>query len=120
MRAWVIETAQQRERLAAFVARLPLDRPQEVTVREYVPRRTNPQNAKLWALYGEAARYTGHSAEEIHEFALMRFFGTKEIEVAGMVRHVPLKRSSQRNRKEFSEFLDSTEAWLATEFGVIA
>jgi len=119
MRTWVIEQPEQRERFAAFVARLPLDHPQEVTIKEFVPKRSSAQNARLWALYGEAAWYTGHSADEIHEFALMRFFGTKEIEVAGMVRHVPLKRSSQRDKREFSEFLDSTEAWLATEFGVI-
>lgn len=119
MRTWVIEQPEQRERFAAFVARLPLDRPQEVTIKEHVPKRSSAQNARLWALYGEAAKYTGHSADEIHEFALMRFFGTKEIEVAGMVRHVPLKRSSQRDKREFSEFMESTEAWLATEFGVI-
>ena len=35
-----------------------------------------------------------------------------------MTRLIPLKRSSQRNRKEFGEFMEATEAWYITEFGV--
>lgn len=61
---------------------------------------------------------TGHSAEEMHEFALMRYFGTREIEVAGITRAVPLKRSSMRDRREFAAFMESTEAWYIDEFGV--
>jgi hypothetical protein len=54
----------------------------------------------------------------MHEFALMRYFGTREISVGKLTQQVPLKRSSQKNRKEFRDFMESTEAWYIQEFGV--
>lgn len=65
-----------------------------------------------------AAKETGYTVEELHELALARHFGTKEIEVGGFTRVVPLKRSSTREKKEFSEFLEATEAFYASELGL--
>lgn len=119
MRTWVIEQPVQRERLAAFIARLPLDRPQEVTVREHKAKRTNPQNARHWALLGEAAKHIGCSADELHEDLLCQHYGYEEYTMpSGAIRRRPLKRSSQRNVAEFAEFMTFCEAFLATELGV--
>lgn len=49
---------------------------------------------------------------------LCKFFGTKEIKVGQMIRMVPLKRSSAREKKEFREFLDNVENFYAAELGV--
>ena len=120
-RTWILETDMQRERFASFVARMPLDRPQEVIVREYVPRRTNPQNARHWALLSEAAKHIGCSADDLHEDLLCQHYGYEEVRMpSGAIRRRPLKRSSQRNVKEFSEFMEFCEAFLATELGVWA
>ena len=117
-RTWIIETPEQLMRLAAYLPKVSLERVQEVVIRDHKAKRTNSANARLWALHGLAAGVTGHSADEMHEFALCRFFGHAEQELAGIIRCVPIKRSSQRNTKEFSELMESTEAWYGTEFGV--
>lgn len=117
-RRFVIGSEAVRRNVSAFIGKLPFEKPVEVIVRDFVEKRSLEQNARLWALHARAAEFTGHSSEEMHEFALMRHFGTKEISVGGMVRLVPLKRSSARNRKEFGEFMESTESWYMQEFGV--
>lgn len=116
-RSWVIATPAQRDRLAAYFARLQIERPIAVKVEDYRHRRTVTQNARLWALHTKASEVTGYSPDEMHEFALMRYFGSEEIEVGGVRMMRPLKRSSSRNTKEFAAFMEATEAWYGTEFG---
>lgn len=119
MRTWVIEQPEQRERFAAFVARLPLDRPQEITVREFVPKRSSEQNARLWKLHSMAAEVVGCGAEEMHEEMLCEHFGANEIHMPnGSIRRVPVKRSSGRNKREFSAFMEFVEAFYAERLGV--
>lgn len=117
-RRFVLHSEFIRKNVLAFLAKISIEKPVEVLVRPYYEKRSLEQNARLWALHSLAAQHTGHSAEEMHEFALMRHFGTKEIGVGELVRAVPLKRSSMRNRKEFAEFMESTEAWYIGEFGI--
>lgn len=115
-RRFILRNEFVRTNVLAFIAKLPFD--MEIIIRPWVEKRSSTANARLWALHQAAANHTGHSAEEMHEFALMRHFGTKEIKVGGLTRQVPLKRSSQRNKKEFGEFMESTEAWYIQDFGV--
>jgi hypothetical protein len=114
-----LDTHQHRDNAARFIAKLPVeDGVLELILRPYTPQRTSSQNARLWLLHTKAADVTGYSAEEMHEFALMRHFGSKEIQVGDLSRTVPLKRSSARNRKEFGKFMEETEAWYIADFGV--
>lgn len=117
-RRFVLDTEQHREFASRFIAKLDVSKPIEVIVRDYVAKRTTNQNARLWALHALAAAHTGHSAEEMHEFALARHFGTKEIKAGGITFTVPLNRSSQRNKVEFAAFMEATEAWYIDEFGI--
>lgn len=118
-RRFILDTPQHRDNAARYVGRLALeDGPLELIVRPHIARRTGAQNARLWLLHQRAAQLTGHSPEEMHEFALMRHFGTHEIQVGAISRQVPLKRSSARDRKEFAEFMEATEAWYIAELGV--
>lgn len=118
-RRFVLDTPQHRDNAARFIGKLPVeDGAMELIVRPYTPQRSTSQNARLWALHSKAAEVTGYSAEEMHEFALMRHFGTLEIEVGGLKRVVPLKRSSTRDKREFSAFMEATEAWYIADFGV--
>lgn len=105
-------------RLAGFLPKLPLEKAVEVQVREWVDDRSKAQNRRLWTLHGLAAAHTGYSADEMHEHALCRHFGYTEQRIGPVVRSVPLKRSSTRNKREFAEFMTATEAWYATDFGV--
>ena len=119
-REWIIEQPDQLQRLAGFLARLKTDRPVRITLDEYVDKRTSDQNARLWKLHTLAANEVGVSAEDMHEEMLCQHYGYTEIRLpSGRIKNVPLKRSSQRNKKEFSLFMEFCEAFYATELGVI-
>ena len=111
-----IEDDLQRQRLVQFLGKREL--PFQVDVGEIREQRTLPQNSRLWALHQLASKETGYAPVELHELMLCKFFGVKEIEVAGLRRNVPLKRSSTRDKAEFREFLDAVENFYASELGV--
>lgn len=111
-----MESLEQQQRFVQFVgAQKPPYQAELGPIRE---QRTMSQNSRLWALHALAAKSTGHSAEEMHEFALCRHFGSQDVKVGGVIRQIPNKRSSTRERKEFSEFMETTESWYASEFGI--
>jgi hypothetical protein len=115
-RIFQIETVEQQERLLQFLSkRTP---PFQVEIGDIRRQRTLSQNSRLWALHSLAAKETGYSPDELHELMLAKFFGTKEIEIAGHYWKVPLKRSSTREKKEFRDFLDNVENFYASELGV--
>ncbi len=118
-RRFILENDTNRDFLTRFLSRMKIEKAIEVIVRDYVPQRTLPQNARLWKLHSLAAQHTGYTAEEMHEEALCRHFGYVEKRMpSGWVKRVPIKRSSVRNRLEFKAFMDATEAWYIDEFGV--
>ncbi len=111
-------TAASAPGLLKRLASLDLSKPWVVTIERPRSRRSMSQNARLWALHMLASEATGYAPEEMHELALCRHFGSEEYEVGG-VRHIrPLKRSSVRDKKDFAEFMEATETWYITEFGV--
>jgi hypothetical protein len=115
-KTFVIEEIWQRDRLIQFIGRHELPFMIEVgSVRE---QRSVSQNSRLWALHQLASKETGHTPDELHELMLCKFFGTKDVEFAGIKRTVPLKRSSARDKQEFREFLDNVETFYASELGV--
>jgi hypothetical protein len=118
-RRFVIGSESVRQNVAAFIAKLPCDKPVEVLVRDYMEKRTLEQNARLWALHTAAGNFVGCTAEEMHEDMLRMVYGYKEVKMpSGHVERVPLKRSSQRNKREFAEFMEKVEAFYISELGV--
>ncbi len=121
-REFLLENKSQVARCAAFLgAQVP---PLRVIMSRVLERRTLEQNARLWKLHTLAGEVTGYSPGEMHEEALCKFFGFTEQQRADLftgeivTKRVPLKRSSMRNKKEFSAFMEATEAWYAQDFGV--
>ena len=115
-RTFRIEDDLQRHRLQQFIGSRKL--PFQVDLGDIREQRTIPQNSRLWALHQLAAAATGHTPDEMHEFALCRHFGSREVNLGGVIRQIPNKRSSAREKKEFNDFMESTESWYAAEFGV--
>ena len=107
-----------------MIGKLPLDKVWDCRIEPHHEKRSLKANARLWALHAKAAAHTGYSPDEMHEFALQRYFGYSEVPVtdpitgAGLTKRVALKRSSVRNAGEFGEFMEATEAWYVSEFGV--
>jgi hypothetical protein len=115
-RTFTIETDDQRKRLHQFLDARSL--PFMVDVGEVRESRSVSQNSRLWALHQMASRETGYAPDELHELMLCKFFGTKDVEFAGIKRTIPAKRSSARDKQEFREFLDNVENFYASELGV--
>jgi hypothetical protein len=115
-RTFVIEDAGQRDRLGQFLAKHQL--PFQVDVGSIREQRSLSQNSRLWALHQMASEQTGYSPNEMHEYALCRHFGYEEKKCGGVIRMVPTKRSSTRDKDEFRQFLEATETWYAQDFGV--
>lgn len=116
MKSFIIQTGDQRDRLKQYLDKREL--PMMVEVGEPREPRTTSQNSRLWALHQQASMQTGYSPDEMHTMMLAKFFGTKEVEVNGFRFTVPAKRSSARDKQEFSEFLESVETFYASELGI--
>jgi hypothetical protein len=89
----------------------------DIEVRRRRAKRSNEQNALLWAVYTAIASATGHTPEEIHEACKAMFLppevlklGKREVTVSGS--------TAQRNVEEFSEYVTQVMAWASSEFGV--
>lgn len=115
-RLFIVRDEQIRQRLLSYLTKCPL--PFQCKMGPVITKRTLEANARLWLLHTAASKITGYSRAEMHEFALCRHFGYTEHKCAGMILRVPLKRSSMRNKTEFREFMDETEAWYASDLGV--
>ena len=86
-------------------------------------RRTNDQNALLWALYAEALKLGGETlggwtTDDIHEYMLGEHFGWERREAFGKVRQKPRRRSSRLAKAEFSDFVEFVVRRFA-EHGIV-
>ena len=122
-RIFIIENSDQLDRVTKVILRLK-DFPLEVTARDYIKQRSKPQNARLWKLHGLASEQTGYTPAEMHDLCLCQHHGSVDREVtnpftgAKELKQTPLKRSSQRNTKEFRLFLDFVEDYYAQNLGL--
>jgi len=114
----IIKDDVTKGRAMKILGALSFDRPWVMTVEPWHEKRSRSQNARLWLLHTKASQATGYAPEEMHELMLCRFFGFQDIEFGGVKRQVPLKRSSQRDKKEFGEFMESVESFYISELGI--
>lgn len=121
----ILDRPERVEYAQKVISRLPLNgRGWDVEIKPHIERRSLKANARLWALHAKAAEHLGYAAEEMHEFALCRYFGysdnptTDPLTGEIVSRRIPLKRSSARDSKEFAAFMEATESWYIADFGV--
>ena len=75
-------------------------------------RRTNDQNALLWALYDDVLKQGGEtlggwSRDDLHEWLLGTHFGWDRMDALGMKRMKPKRRSSKLTKSEFSDLVET-------------
>ena len=116
----LLNSPERVEYAQKVLARLPVsEQAFDMRVEPHKDRRTNEQNARLWALHSAAAKFLGCGAEEVHEEMLCEFFGSTEVKMPnGAIRRVPVKRSSQRDKSEFKEYMDFCEQFYISRLGV--
>lgn len=114
----ILDSEQKRERAVQIISKLPITKPLKLTVEPFRAIRSLSANRRLWLLHQKAAEATGMSADDLHEIALCRFYGYEEKKLGGIVRQIPLERSSTKDTKRFAEFMEATEAFYISELGV--
>ena len=62
----------------------------KVTIQPYVPYRTDDQNAKVHAMMGELAKFTGHSASDIKDYIKVEFAPSKKVTIGKYTNQVPV------------------------------
>lgn len=98
------ERAARLQRLGAFFARLPADKPWEVSVEPFKKKRSGRQNNAMWGpIYGPLSAFTGYSETELHDVMLKLHFGEVERRVLGVTQRVPRRTTTINERGEREE-----------------
>jgi hypothetical protein len=96
----------------------------KVTLEEFKPRRSDSQNAFLWAvvypsiLEGGGEALAGWQKDDLHEFMLGEHFGWETLTLGGKTVHKPVRRSSRLNKQDFSDYLEFLSR-RAAELGIV-
>ena len=115
----VIRDAVTKDRALKIVKALGMERPWLMTVEPYHSKRTNEQNRRLFKLHSLAAAKIGCSAAELHEDMLASHFGYFEVTLpSGVVKRVPLERSSNKDKAKFNAFMEFCETTYIQQLGV--
>ena len=117
----ILDRPERKEYALKVIGRLPVEDGEvwDVIIGRHVAKRTLTQNARLWLLHTAAAKHVGCSPSEIHEDMLCEHFGYTEVKMpSGVIRRIPLKRSSERNKKEFAEYMEFCESYYISHLGV--
>ncbi|MDI9407628.1 MAG: hypothetical protein QM523_00105 [Candidatus Pacebacteria bacterium] len=100
------------------------DKAWSVTVEEVKPRRSDAQNAFLWAvvypsfLEGGGEALKGFRATDLHEWFLGDMWGWETLEGFGRKRMRPVRRSSTMTKQEFSDYIAFIEQ-KALDMGIV-
>lgn len=115
----ILDNETKRERALKVVSLIPLDRPLKVTIEPFIARRTNTQNARLWALHTKAAEHIGCSPADVHEDMLCEHYGYTEVKMpSGAIKRVPNERSKVQDTKAFGKFMEFCENFYICNFGI--
>jgi hypothetical protein len=97
--------------VSVLVRDLTPDKAWSVTIEEVKPRRSDSQNAFLWAvvypsiLEGGGEALKGFRATDLHEWFLGDMWGWETLEGFGRKRMRPVRRSSTMTKQEFSDYI---------------
>ena len=117
----IVDRPQRRDYAIKVIGKLPVEDGEvwDVVIGRHIARRSLTQNARLWLLHTEAAKHVGCSPDDLHEDRLCAVFGYTEVKLpSGVIKQVPLRRSSDLNKKEFGEFMEQVEAFYISELSV--
>lgn len=92
---------------------LPTDGSVVVVIKPAEDKRSLAQNALSWIWYGEMAKETGHSVQDIHDICCRQFLGVRVIERFDGSTFEALNTTRDLKVKPFTEYLERVDAWAA-------
>ena len=118
-RTIILSNEARRAHAIKVLSGLSLEELWAVEISPYKQKRSAAQNNRLWKLHSLAAEHVGCSASDMHEDMLCEHYGYNEVTLpTGVIKRIPLKRSSQRDKAEFRAFLDFVENFYIAKLGV--
>ena len=91
-------------------------KPLMVTIEEWKPPRSLPQNARLHCMIRALSDFTGHSESELKEWFKAEYGPTKRLQVGKTGRIIPLS-TTLYTRKQMAELIDHVDR-VCAENGV--
>ena len=117
-RFFVCDTQLKLAKVASIIQKLPLSGQMwDVSIKPWKPRRSVDANRRLWSLHKLASEATGHSVDEMHEWAKMQFLPRHKVKVGEREVEVPVS-SARLNKKDFGAFMEAVESFYISELGV--
>jgi hypothetical protein len=113
----LVDSPAKRDKVVAWLAKVPVDDVLELSLRPYKPTRSQEQNKRYFKILELISQKTGHDRDELHDLFKNRFLGTVEIELNGE-KHTVLRSSRKLKVGEFKDFSDRVEAWAVETLGV--
>lgn len=115
-----------RDRLVAFIDRLPKARKFTAKVEPYKRKRTNPQNNALWGVaYPVIRQATGNEPDDLHNLFCGEYFGWVEADVLGKKKMKPRRTTTrdESGKKDVISTADFADFYTfiqmkAAEFGI--
>lgn len=118
MRVLLAKGSAQLQRCADIIRALDPKHPWDIRVKQYRKKRSTEQNARLWWLYTEMAKETGHTPDEIHEAMKAMFLPPRTVELGNETVQVP-PSSADLQTLEFAEFMQQVETFAVSELGCV-
>lgn len=105
-----------RKRALDLIASLSLEKPWQITVEPHRKQRSLSQSALYHKWVGIVADYTGHSHDEIHEFAKSEFLAPRVVDVNG--KRIEYRSTTKLDTMAMSNFMTAFYAWATSELGL--
>lgn len=116
----VIRDDAGRKRAIAFLERLNVEKPWQLTLGPLRKKRTLSQNALMWKWLDEVAGHisesTGYETEEVHEHLKRKFLTPKRVEIDGDLTEV--YSTKKLTTAEMSNYLDAIYRWATSDLGL--
>lgn len=93
--------AERIQRIAAFLGKLPVDKPWQCMVGPFKKQRSDRQNNAMWGpAYKTLSDFTGHTEPELHDIICKLYFGEIEHTVLGVKSTKPRRTTTKNERGE--------------------
>ena len=111
-----IQTEQDRERIAAVIAKLDLSKRWDVVIGMYRKKRSLPQNALMWKNIGEIADQTGNDPDDVHEWMKRKFLTPRIFTING--EEIEVWTTKHLTTVEMMQYQDRYRAWAGEFLGL--
>lgn len=118
LRAVIMRNDDDKSRVIAWLQRLQIIKPLQLTIERYVARRRSTQNRLYFAWLKLIADETGHSSEELHHFFKMKFLPRIVVTIGDVEDEVP-SSSAKLSTSDFSEYLNRIDEFVGSNLGLM-